>query len=194
MRLVRGERVELGELVGFLVLGDGAHDEKVVEALLERFDHRKAVLAPQDKPALGLEWSLELAAYLVGRFGVDVLVVIDGDRFDRKLFSRLVEQYFSYREVEERGERFIGLRVARGGFSARLYVAVMGVRSIEEVEAALIHALYGEDVEPEKSAIRIFLRERGKKIYDLIREAGEDELRRAFSSELIELLKRWRRN
>ena len=67
MRLVRGERVEPGKLAGFLVRGEGPHDEKAVEALPGLFDHGKVVLAPQDRPALGLEGSLALAAEHVGR-------------------------------------------------------------------------------------------------------------------------------
>lgn len=123
-----------------------------------------------------------------------MLVVIDGDRFDEERFSRLVKQYFFSSEVEEKGGRFVSLRVARGAEEARLYVAVMGTRSIEEVEAALIRELYGESVRPEKGAIRAFLRKRGKKIYDLVKEAGEEKLRRAFPLGLIELLKLWGRN
>ena len=102
-----------------------------------------------------------------------------------------MEQYFSSSRVEKQHRKFLSLRVARGAGEAHLYVAVMGDRRIEEVEAALVRELYGERVKPEKKAIRAFLRRHGKRIYDLIKEASEEQLKKAFPPDLIELLKRW---
>ena len=38
MRLARGERVEPERLIGFLVVGNGSHDEKLMRALLSLYD------------------------------------------------------------------------------------------------------------------------------------------------------------
>ena len=44
MKLVRGEVVpEPAVHVGFMVVGDGGHDEKVMKALFKRFDDEKFV-------------------------------------------------------------------------------------------------------------------------------------------------------
>jgi len=73
-----------------------------------------------------------------------VLIAIDGGKFDEERFSRLLRAYFSSSEVEEEGKGYKRLRVSRGPTEARLCVAVMGARSIEDVEASLIREHYGD--------------------------------------------------
>jgi len=162
-RVVGDRFTEAGARFESIVLRKELPDGKVVEALLEHFNGEEVVLAPQDRQALGLEGSLALATGLIGRFGRDVLVVIDGDKFDEERFSRLLRAYFSSSEVEVEGKGYKRLRASREPEEARLCIAVMGARSIEEVEASLISELYGESAEPGEASIRRLLGRRGKR-------------------------------
>ena|GEM_PF-2461428 len=193
MKLVRGEVVpEPAVHVGFMVVGDGGHDEKVMKALFKRFDDEKFVLMPQDRPSLKLVGSVDLAAELIGRFGKDVLIVIDKEFFDEARFESLLKQRFSNYEVTRRDDGFWLVKVTRGARTANLCVAVMGTRKdIWEVEAAIIREFYGEEVAPTEEEIKRFLRERGVKIYDLIEQLKDESLDRVFPRQFIDFLKRW---
>jgi len=202
LRLVRGQRLEEGQLTAFLVIGDGHHDESVLEALLKRFESReqkKALLMPQDRPALGLAGSLDLAAYLIRRFGKDVLVVIDREHFSRNFYQLLGEvlrkhQLGQYTIRRRRTRGFREVEVRRDEEIVKLYVAVMGFeRRVEEAEAVLIREFFGVEVEPEKGVIRSFLKEKGMSVEDLIMRAGEAKLKKAFPSAFVNLLKKWGR-
>jgi len=195
MRLVRGEiALEPEKHIGFIVIGDGSRDEKIMKALLRRFDDEKVVLMLQDRPSLKLEGSVAHASYLVGRYGKDVLIVIDREHFDGRYFKRLLSAYFSGHEVKRRSGGFRHIEVEKGPRKANLYVAIMGVKkAIEEVEATLVREVYGEEVEPSDEAIRRFLREHDVKIYDLIERAGEEKLKKAFPPTFIDFLKKWGR-
>ena len=203
MRLVRGQRLEEGQLTAFLVIGDGHHDERVLEALLKRFElrgHEKAVLMPQDRPALGLAGSLDLAAYLIRRFGRDVLVVIDREHFGRNFYRLLEEalrrhQLGQYTIRRRRTRGFREIEILKGDKIVRLYVAMMGFKKcMEEAEAVLIKELFGVEVESEKDSIRSFLKEKGVSIGDLIMRAGETKLKKAFPPAFVNLLKKWGQN
>ena len=203
MRLIRGQRLEEGQLTAFLVIGDGHHDESVLEALLKRFESReqeKALLMPQDRPALGLAGSLDLAAYLIRRFGKDVLVVIDREHFGRNFYRLLEEalrkhQLGQYTIRRRRTRGFREVEVRRDEEIVKLYVVVMGFeRHVEEAEAVLIREFFGVEVEPEKDSIRSFLKEKGVSIEDLIMRAGETKLKKAFPPAFVNLLKKWGQN
>ena len=203
MRLVRGQRLEEGQLLAFLVIGDGHHDESVLEALLKRFESReqeKALLMPQDRPALGLAGSLDLAAYLIRRFGKDVLVVIDREHFGRGFYRLLEEalrrhQLGQYTIGRRRTRGFREVEVRRDEEVVKLYVVVMGFeRHVEEAEAVLIREFFGVEVEPEKGVIRSFLKEKGMSVEDLIMRAGEAKLKKAFPPAFVNLLKKWGQN
>jgi len=177
-----------------MVVGDGGHDEKVMKALFKRFDDEKFVLMPQDRPSLKLVGSVDLAAELIGRFGKDVLIVIDKEFFDEARFESLLKQRFSNYEVTRRDDGFWLVKVTRGPRTANLCVAVMGTRKdIWEVEAAIIREFYGEEVAPTEEEIKRFLRERGVKIYDLIERLKDESLDRVFPQQFIDFLKRWGR-
>jgi len=193
MNIIRGKPVpKLGIYLGFIVIGNGIHDEKVMRTLFKRFDDKAAVLMPQARPALGLEGSIDLAAELIGRFGKDVLIVIDKEAFDESRFKSILEYKFSICSIQKRDTSFWCARVVRGVREANLYVAIMGIeKGIEEVEAILIRERYGEDIEPTKNAIRTFLRRHDTKIYDVIEELGEESIRRAFPRAFIDFLKKW---
>jgi len=192
MRLVRGLLITDAELAGFLVIGDGHHDEVVMRALLEKFDHGRAVLMPQDRPSLGLEGSVRAAAELIGRFGRDVLVVIDRERFDDGRFNRHVREYFMDRKVKVDADDFKHVWARRGSRWGNLYVAIMGrEKALEENLAILIREVFRTDVEPTKEGVRDFLRRRGLHVADLIRRAGRAKLRTAFPRHLIRLLEEW---
>ena len=195
--------MEEGQLTAFLVIGDGHHDESVLEALLKRFElrgHEKAVLMPQDRPALGLAGSLDLAAYLIRRFGKDVLVVIDREHFGRNFYRLLEEalrkhQLGQYTIRRRRTRGFREVEVRRDEEIVKLYVVVMGFeRHVEEAEAVLIREFFGVEVEPEKDSIRSFLKEKGVSIRDLIMRAGETKLKKAFPPAFVNLLKKWGQN
>ncbi len=192
MKLERGKFVEREKLVGFLVIGDGSRDEKVMRALFEVFDHAKIVLMPQSRPALGLEGSVKTTAQLVGRFGRDVLVVIDREHFDEEDFGKYIEEYFEDREVKVDANDFKHVWARRGAMRANFYVAVMGYeKGLEENLATLIHEVYGVRVEPTKEAVWGFLKKKKLHVADLIKKAEEPKLARAFPKRLIELLRKW---
>ena len=192
MRLVRGQLTTDAELAGFLVVGDGRHDEKVMRALLEKFDHRRTVSMPQDSFSLGLEGSVRAAAELIGRFGRDVLVVIDRERFDDERFNRHVREYFMDHEVRLDADDFKHVWARRGSRQGNLYVAIMGrEKALEENLAVLIREVFGADVEPTKEGVWGFLRRRGLHVADLIMRAGRARLGRAFPRHLIRLLEDW---
>ena len=196
MKLVRGEIApEPEKHIGFIVIGDGSRDEKIMRALLARFNDEKAILMLQDRPSLKLEGSIAHASYLVSHYGKDVLIVIDREHFDEGLLKRLLNMYFSEHKIKRRSGGFRHIEVKKGAREASLYIAIMGAeKAIEEVEVALIREIYGATVEPSDEAIIRFLKERGLKIYDLIEKAGEDKLMRAFPSAFINFLKRWARD
>ena len=194
MRLLRGQPAGDADIVGFLVIGDGSRDETVLRSLLEKFDGERAVLMPQDRPALGLEGSLDLAAYLIGRFGKDMLIVIDREHFDGRLFRRLLSERFSEYRMRRRAGGFRHLEVRRGTRSANLYVAIMGrEKALEENLAVLIREILGEKVEGTKEAVWGFLEKHKLRVDELIERAGEGRLKTAFPAAFIELLKRWGR-
>lgn len=194
MRLIRGQALRGADVVGFLVIGDGSMDERILKALLRKFNDEKIVLMPQARPALGLDGSLDQAAYLIGRFGMDVLIVIDKEHFDDERFERLLGERFSEREEKERAGSLRHLWVRRGQRSASLFVAVMGhERRIEENLAILIRELLGEEIEGTKGAVWGFLKRLGLHVSELVRRASEEQLKVAFSTAFIEFLKRWSR-
>lgn len=207
MMLIRGQKLDAGQLVAFLVVANGSRDEKVMRALLERFEpcekragQEKALLMPQDRPALGAAGSLELAAFLIRRFGKDVLLVMDREHFGRGFYGLLGEilkknQLGRYAIRRRRTRGFREIEVLRDDKPVKLYVVLMGFEKCrEEAEAALIREVYGVEVKPEEGAIRAFLESEGTDIYELIMKAGEDKLRKAFPPALIDLLKSWCRD
>ena len=193
MRLERGLRVEEATLIGFLVIGDGSRDEAIMRALLHRFNGEKALLMPQDRPSLGLEGSIRMASELIRRFGRDVLIVIDRERFSGRLLYGLLRTYFDEYEVKRKSGGFRSIWVKKAGKSANLYLVIMGwKKAIEENIAVLIREVLGANVKPTKEAVWAFLRAEAKlHVSDLIGRAGVEKLERAFGKALIRLLKEW---
>ena len=196
MKIIRGETVPKPEkYTGFIVIGDGMHDEKIMKALFKRFNDKKFVLMPQDRPSLKLIGSIDIAAELIGRFGRDVLIVIDREHFDETQLEAQLKQKFSKVELMHKDGAFYTINVMKGTKTANLYIAIMGAKkSIEEVEAALIREYYGEVVKPAKEEIKSALkRHHDEKIYDLIEKLDYEKLRRAFPPSFIDFLKKWSR-
>jgi tRNA A37 threonylcarbamoyltransferase TsaD len=68
-----------------------------------------------------------------------------------------------------------------GGKQARVYMAISGgTTNIEEDIACLITELFGEKLDPSKAEIRRFLKEKGLRIEDLIKQATKEQLKRCF--------------
>ena len=55
-----------------------------------------------------------------------------------------------------------------------------GTTNIEEDIACLITELFGEKLDPSKAEIRHFLKEKGLRIEDLIKQATKEQLKRCF--------------
>jgi len=61
-------------------------------------------------------------------------------------------------------------------------------KSIEENLSLLIKEVYSEDIIPDKKNLRLFLRKKGIKIHQLIKEAPQEVINKAFPY-LMEVLK-----
>lgn len=193
MELVDGETPRR-TVTGLIVFGDGRHDKRIMRALLHKFNGRTSVVVPTlPHHTQGGEACARAVIWLVNNLGKfplvkhRIIVVIDREH-ERLLIDKLKKMLI----VRERAQdNVIEMTVETvAGKSAELIVLLMGHRvKIEENIAILIKELYGVDVRPDKKEIRRALRRLGKREENLIEEANENQLRRAFGR-IIDILKR----
>jgi len=188
MKLVH--MITKGKVYAVLILGDGVFDERVVNALSKRFDHRGILLSPRIRPRkTGLKGSIETIAFLVNRKLVynTILLVIDKEHIGsiNELADYLKEYGFSITgELIKLNDYSWKIMVSRGSFYGCIYVSIQGFRKcIEENIVELISLLYGVSVkaiEPTRASIKRFLKMKNTSLEEIIEKAGEEILFKAF--------------
>ncbi len=194
MRLVRDER---GPVDVYVLTGDGEHEYRVLEAIVEHYDHSKmlrwigrggAELSYyrdyREKlvhaASIGLEGVVRRLARLlesrVGAVKVDVyLVLIDREHVANKdaVVEALRRHGFDVEDVGSPHPQYLRLKVRRGTRQVVIHLVVLGRRkSIEEHIAELINKMYNANVGASKKEIRRWLRAHGLDLREVLKQAS----------------------
>ena len=198
MRVVSGEYPET-DVVAYVIIGDGARDERILRAIAEKFDHSKVVKIPQLPCGMrysktlglkGLVGCTETLAACINITKVKTYVyVIDREhvgpeeRVPEELRRVLTERGFEVEEVRQLDVGAWFVKTRRGTKEITLYVAILGFNTkIEENLAKLIELLHHELVKPNKENISKWLKEHKLDDYELVRQASKRIIREAFPS------------
>jgi len=177
----------LGPAYAYAIIGDGGRERRILAAAAEKYDHGKVIripVMPIYRGGTGLTPAVRKLAILLSKTVVATYVML----MDREHVSSveqveraLAEHGFATLKAERLHEGCWRVEVERGGRRATVYVVVLGrEKCVEEDLASLIQARFGEPVEGEKRAVDSWLRRRGLKDGDVVREASREEFRKAF--------------
>lgn len=176
---------------GYLLVGNGPSDVRILTVLAERFDHSKVLRIPQTplRGRKGLKASIESLTFCLDRPAMNrFILVIDREHVASKeeIEEKLQECGFECLEIEEINSGAYYVEAKRGDKRALIYIALLGFKKrIEENLAQLIKVMYNEDLEPRKKVIRRWLKVKGLRDVDLIRKARDEQLNQAFPSVTI---------
>jgi len=177
------------EYVAFILTGNGRQDIKILEAICEKYDHER-VLAYPKLPAIGGKTGLAVIDSAVGIFEhihgeIVVLLLIDKehvkdiDTFEKELLVH------GFRVLEKKpcsSGYCVMFIVSRGPKQGLIILAIQGKdKNLEENLSDLIYLRYREKVEPEKQALREWLRVQGRtSLKKLIEETNIETIEKAF--------------
>jgi len=184
MRVVEGQVAET--LNACLVVGNGKEDVKVFTVVAEAYDHRKTILLPtlpvRERDRVGTTGLAAVARALAILVSLQqasdsvYLVLIDLEHVKslNDVEDKLREHGFDVVETEILGEQCYRVEVKRGSKRATVYVVVSGNKECRSIEAhivKMIRELYKEEVKCDKKSIWKWLRRRGIRVSELVREA-----------------------
>ena len=177
------------EYVAFILTGNGRQDIKILEAICEKYDHER-VLAYPKLPARGGKTGLAVIDSAVGIFEhihgeIVVLLLIDKEHvkdintFERELLAH------GFRVLEKKpcsSGCCVMFKVSRGPKQGLIILAIQGKdKNLEENLSDLVYLRFREKVEPEKQALRKWLREQGRaSLKKLIEETDIETIEKAF--------------
>lgn len=177
------------EYVAFILTGNGRQDIKILEAICEKYDHER-VLAYPKLPAIGDKTGLAVIDSAVGIFEhihgeIVVLLLIDKEHVkDINTFEKeLLVHGFRVLEKKPCSSRYcVMFIVSRGPKQGLIILAIQGKdKNLEENLSDLIYLRFREKVEPEKQALRKWLREQGRtSLKKLIEETNIETIEKAF--------------
>ncbi|HIQ12985.1 MAG TPA: hypothetical protein EYH44_01150 [Thermoprotei archaeon] len=190
MKFYEGEVVSTDGIV--FLTGDGGREKRVIEALAEKYNHKKTIFRPTFIPhRTGLTGVVEQLATLTNlKISVkSYLIVIDKEHVNN--FSQVERKLgtYGFEILEKKLEEGAWIVKCRKGVKEiMLYLAVMGEeKCIEENLAKLIRLRFGEEVGPTKRELDKWLKSRGMNERSIIEGAGEDVLRKSLPN-LVTLL------
>lgn len=177
------------EYVAFILTGNGRQDIKILEAICEKYDHERVLTYPK-LPATGGKTGLAVIDSAVGIFEhihgeIVVLLLIDKEHLkDINTFEKeLLVHGFRVLEKKPCSSGYcVMFIVSRGPKQGLIILAIQGKdKNLEENLSDLIYLRFREKVEPEKQALRKWLREQGRtSLKKLIEETNIETIEKAF--------------
>ena len=172
-----------GPAHAYIIVGDGAREQRVLKAAAPKYNHIK-ILRVVQIPIRSTRLANAIKSLVTSVSTVNVarhIIVIDKERFgDINYATSLLRGHgFEILATEELIHNCWKLRLRRGHREVTAYIVVMGEeKGIEESIAKLIKLRYNEDVRHEKEAVDKWLREHG--VRDLVEGASKREFGEAF--------------
>jgi len=179
------------ETNAFMITGNGIKDLKVMREIAKKYDHSTVIKIPKTPfgGEKGIDGTIKAIQVLMKHAVTSkYIVIIDQEHvkgvrnFEKKLTNYGFKVIIS-KDIEPKVWYF---ETQLGPYKAFIYVAISGCKKAPNIEcniSKLIEILSREKVEPEKKAIKKWLREHGMNNYDeIIKKARKSLIEVAFPS------------